>query len=154
MFGIEISAEVMWLVFGVFCFALEAFGLTGVGLFFAGLGGLGVAIMVKLGLVGDTSWVAQFAWFFALTAAWAAALWRPIKEYRMRRRKSDYSNMVGERGTVVGAPLVKGRDGQVKWSGTMMVAELIADSTQAEIAVGEPVIIKEVKGNRLLVDKA
>ena len=154
MAGVEISAEIIWVVFGVFCFALEAFGLTGVGLFFAGLGGLCIAIMVKIGLVGATSWVAQFAWFFALTAAWAAILWKPIKKYRMRRKKSDYNNIVGERGVVVEAPLTKGKDGKVKWSGAVMIAEIASDSTAQQIGVDEAVIIKNIKGNRLFVDNA
>ena len=153
MAGFEITTAIYWLMVGVLCFALEAIGLTGAGLFFAGLGALCLAVLVHLGVVGDMSWVAQFAWFFGLTALWAAALWQPLKNYRMRNRKSDYSNIVGERGTVVEVPLVKGKDCKVKWSGTVMIAELDKDSSIDEIAIDETVIVKKVEGNRLVVDK-
>ena len=151
---LPISTAIYWLAVGVFCFAMEAFGLTGAGLFFAGLGALCLSILVHLGVVGEMSWTAQFAWFFGLTALWAALLWQPLKNYRIRKRKSDYSNTVGERGVVVEMPLVQGKDCKVKWSGAVMIAELHKDSSIDEIAIGETVTIKEIEGNRLVVDKA
>lgn len=147
----HIDISIYWLIFGVVCFALEAFGITGVGLFFAGLGALSLAVLMQLGTPEPAAFVAQFAWFFGFTAVWAALLWKPIKDYRMRRKASDYSNMVGDRGTVAGKPLVKGKEGKVKWSGTTMVAEICPECTVAEIAVGESVVIKDVKGNKLFV---
>lgn len=145
---------IYWLIFGAFCFALEAFGLTGFGLFFAGLGAISLAILMQLGTPTNTEFVAQFAWFFGFTAVWTAVLWQPIKMLRMRKRSSDYSNMVGDRCTVVEMPLIANKEGRVKWSGTMMIAELITGSQTVEVAIGDAVVIKEVKGNKLFVDKA
>ena len=50
-------------------------------------------------------------------------------------------------------PLIKGKDGSVKWSGTVMISEIAEGSTTEQIDEGETVIIKSVKGNRLFVDK-
>lgn len=149
-----ISISIYWLIFGILCFALEALGMTGVGLFFAGLGSVVVAVIIESGLVGEQAYISQFAWFFALTVLWAAVLWKPIKNYRMHKKGADYSNMVGDYCKVAEIPLVKGKRGKVKWSGTTMIAELAEGSAAEVIAVDEDVVIKEVKGTTLYVDKA
>lgn len=147
-----ISIAIYWLVLSALCFALEVFGVVGVGFFFAGLGALSVAILMQTGTPAEAAFIAQFAWFFGFTMLWTAALWKPIKRYQSRKRPSDFSNMVGDRAIVVGAPLEKNKDGQVKWSGTLMVAELSQDSAAQSIGIDEAVVIKSVKGNRLFVD--
>ena len=149
-----IDVAVYWLIFAVFCFAMEAFGITGVGLFFSGLGAISVGVLMQTGTPLETSYTAQFAWFFVFTVIWAIVLWKPIKHYRSRNKGAEYSNMVGDRATVYEAPLTKGKEGQAKWSGAVMIAELVSDSTVDEVAVDEAVIIKEVKGNKLFVDIA
>lgn len=146
------SASIYWLILGVICIALEAFGITGIGLFFAGVGAFVTGVLIETGMVGIESYVAQFAWFFAFTALSAAALWKPMKTWKITRKGANYSNMVGERATVTGEALKRGKEGKVMWSGAPMVAELVSGAASESVAVGETVIIKDIKGNKLFVD--
>lgn len=146
------TISVYWLIFAAFCFAMEALGITGVGFFFAGLGAVSLGLLMELGIVSEQAFVAQFAWFFGFTAIWAALLWKPIKSYRIHKQGEVFNNMVGDKCVVIKAPIVKGKKGAVKWSGTVMHAELVATSSAEAVAVDEEVVIKEVKGNTLFVD--
>lgn len=150
----DVDVKILWLLFGVFCFAMEAMGLAGFGLFFAGLGAICLTLVMHFaGTPEQTEIIAQFAWFFAFTAIWTAILWQPIKQYRMRKRSTDFSNIVGDRATVVEGNLEKGKEGKVKWSGTLMLAELATDSEIETLEQGTTVIVKEVRGNVFVVDK-
>ena len=147
-----VDIAIYWLIFAAVCFGLEALGLSGIGFFFAGLGAVSLAVLMQTGTPEHTAIIAQFAWFFGFTALWAAIFWKPIKQYRMRKRQSDYSNIVGDRAIVVETPLTPKVEGKVKWSGAVMLAELVSDSEATEIAVDTAVVIKKVKGNKLFVD--
>lgn len=146
------SASIYWLILGVVCIGLEAFGVSGVGFFFAGLGAFVTGILIEAGIVVTDAYVAQFAWFFGFTTVTAAALWKPMQKWKITRQGANYSNMIGEKATAINAPLVRGKEGKVMWSGAPMVAELVSGSSAESIAVGESVIIKDVKGNKLFVD--
>jgi membrane protein implicated in regulation of membrane protease activity len=146
------TASIYWLIVGVICLALEGFGISGIGFLFAGFAAFLVGILIETSLISVDAYIAQFAWFFACTALSAALLWKPMKNWRLTKRDASYSNMIGERALVHGAPLVKGKEGSVMWSGTPMIAELIGTSSVENVAMDETVIIKDIKGNKLFVD--
>lgn len=148
-----LTASIIWLLIGMMCLALEAFGVSGVGFFFAGLAALGVGLVVETGLAGSDAYLAQFAWFFGFTALFAALLWKPLRRWHSRRGMAGVSadgGLIGARALVAGSGLEPGREGQVSWSGTLMTAELAAGITQA-VPAGETVLIVEVNGAKLIV---
>lgn len=147
------SVSYYWLVLGVICIAVEALGLSGVGFFFAGLASICVAVLAEAGLVGQSSYLAQFAWFFALTAVWAAILWKPIRRYyTLKKHSGGFSNIVGDTAIVTGDGLVKGKEGTVIWSGTIMKAEITPGAHIEHAGTGGQVIIVDVKGAKLIVE--
>jgi membrane protein implicated in regulation of membrane protease activity len=145
--------SIIWLVVGALCVALEAFGVSGVGLFFAGLAALCVAVIVESGVAAHGDFTAQLIWFFGLTVAWAALLWKPMKRFRLGSKDKPFSNIVGETAVVVGDGLRKGQEGQVQWSGTLMRAAIAADETAESFESGARVAIAEVEGNKLYVKR-
>lgn len=146
------NAPYLWLILGAAMLAVEAFGVPGIGFLFAGLGAITTGILIESDIVALDNTLGQFAWFFATTVGWTALLWGPIKRFRTSRASgSDYNNMVGGTATVSGGGLVKGKLGKVLWSGTTMQAELAAEYEGNGIAEGSDVIIREVKGTKLIV---
>ncbi len=149
---VDFAISYYWLIAGALLLAIEAFGVPGIGFLFAGLAAVVVGVLIHLGVIDETNQVAQFAAFFAITAAFAALLWKKLKEWRTNPSSSDsYSNMVGDTAIVSGGGLQKGKQGQVSWSGTTMTAE-IADDAGAEMLEDATVVtIVAVKGNKLIV---
>ncbi len=148
------SNTVFWLIVGSICVALEAFGVSGVGLFFAGLAALCVAVVVKAGLVLEDAYVMQAIWFFGLTTFWAILLWKPMKRLRFGSKgHKPYNSVVGETAVVSADGLRKGHEGQVQWSGTLMRAFIAHEETAETIEGGARVTIVEVEGNKLYVKR-
>ncbi len=146
------SISSWWLIAGAALMALEAFGIPGIGLFFAGLAAIIVGGLVTAEVMGAESYLIQLSLWFGMTVVMAVALWRPMKRWRLNPNSKDtFSNMVGDTATVQSAPLVKGTPGKVKWSGTTMGAELDPESITTEIPVGSLVEVVEVRGNTLIV---
>ncbi|AIL64720.1 hypothetical protein NOVO_01615 [Rickettsiales bacterium Ac37b] len=141
-----------WMVFGIILIILEVLTTPGIGILCAGLAAIMVGIMILSSLIFDNSYIIQFGWFFAWTVVWAAVLWKPLLQ--LRHSKPNYHNIVGERAVVYKNDLVKGKTGVVKWSGTVMNALIIDASGVSFISVNQEVIIKDLKGNVLLVDIA
>ena len=147
------NAPYLWVAFGAAMLAIEAFGLPGIGFLFAGLGAITAGILIEMGVMGTGNTTGQFAWFFGSTVAWTALLWKPMQRFRTRKATAgDYNNMVGNTATVSGGPLEKGKAGKVHWSGTTMQAELADDTAQDGVPEGTDVVIREVKGTRLIVE--
>ena len=144
------SPQYWWLIAGaVFC-VVEVFVVTGVGSLFLGLAALCVGGLVGFGVIAEDSTIAQFAWFFALIPAWAALLWKPLKNFRSE--SGEYKNMVGDTAVIAKHALHKGKPGQATWSGTIMTAELSEASSNSELPVGTQVKIIDVKGTTLVVE--
>lgn len=146
-----ISASILWLLAGAAMLALEAFGLPGIGLLFAGLGAILVGAAVEAGLVGTDNYAAQMAVFLIFTSIFAALLWKKLKSWRMNPRGETYQNMIGETAVIALSGLQKGATGQVRWSGTLMQAELDPSESAMGLAEGTIVKIVAVKGNVLHV---
>lgn len=140
-----------WLLAGAAFIAIEAFGVSGIGFFFAGLGALTVGIVIRLGIIDTGALLAQFAWFFALTAAWAALLWKPLRMFHTSRKGQlqPYNNMVGDTAKVGAGGLRKGHEGSAHWSGTIMRAEIAPEEMADFLSEGTPALIVRVEGNKL-----
>jgi len=143
------SASILWLIAGAILLALEAFGIPGVGFLFVGLGALATAITIEIGVLHPLAHISQFACFFITSAAITALLWKRLKTWRIGKGEG-YSNMVGDVAIVGKGGLVKGHEGEVRWSGTNMRAILHADAAEA-LAEGATVTIIAVKGNIVTV---
>ncbi len=149
-----IHPSFLWLIAGVVSIALEAFGISGIGFFFAGLAALCVGVFVELAVIGPEQIVLQLAVFGLFTAGWAFLLWKPMRKFRLSfgGRSSGYSNIVGETAIVTGAGLTPRTPGNVVWSGTVMKAELSDKAGDIEVTVGSQVMIVAVRGATLVVD--
>ncbi|MFZ4125790.1 MAG: NfeD family protein [Rickettsiales bacterium] len=139
------TPSIYWLIAGAAFLALEAFGLPGIGLLFVGLGALGTAITIEIGIVGAEDYVMQCAAFFITSAAFAIVLWKRLKAWRIGKEPS-YSNIVGDTAIVGKDGLTRGKEGIVHWSGTQMRASLAPEAADA-ISEGAHVTITAVKGN-------
>ena len=121
----------------------------GIGFLFAALGAISVGAFLIFGLIDDL--VHQFILFFAATAFWTALLWRPLKQF-ITGRNSGFNDMVGSTAIVYDKPLEIGKIGQVKWSGTIMKCELVAEAPgEKTIDQGSEVTITGVSKGILMV---
>ena len=121
----------------------------GVGFLFAALGAISVGAFLIFGLIDDL--VHQFILFFAATAFWTALFWRPLKQF-IAGRNSGFNDMVGSTAIVYDKPLEIGKIGQVKWSGTIMKCELVAEAQGEDtIDQGSEVTITGVSKGILMV---
>ncbi len=142
------SAFITWLLAGIVFLAVEAFGLPGVGLMFAGFGAFSVGVW--LNVAPSTTVLTQFVIFFGTTTIWAGLLWKPLKKFRIGKT-GGFSNIIGDTAFVSGSGLQKNIVGEASWSGTIMKAELAADAKVDSLATGEQVTITAISGNTLIV---
>lgn len=142
------TVSVYWLMAAAVWFALEAFGIPGIGFLFAGIGAFFTAGMVELGLIDPSHYVMQFAVFFVITTAATALMWKKLKSWRLNPNAPHYSNIVGTEAVVVDT--VDHDAGTVRWSGTLMQARL-QHGTVAVLQTGAKVTITAVHGNVLTV---
>jgi membrane protein implicated in regulation of membrane protease activity len=140
-----------WLAFGVGFLLLEAFGISGIGLLFAGCGALTTGTLLQAGMIPEEATMMQALVFAVSTGLWAALLWKPMQKFTLRKNAPGYSNMVGETAYVGGNGLKKGLPGEATWSGTIMNAELHESISATEIPAGAQVTIVDVVGNTLIV---
>ena len=148
------TPSIFWLLAGAIMLALEAFGAPGIGLLFAGLAAIIVGVATHNGIVGETAYIAQGALFFTFTAIFAALLWKKLKAWRLNPSSNEYQNMIGDSAVIALSGLQKGAVGQVRWSGTLMSAELDATESAHGLAEGTRVVITAVRGNVLVVKSA
>ncbi len=143
------ALSVIWLLTGALFIALEAFGIPGIGALFIGLGAILTGLFIELGIIASDAYVMQFAALFINSSILAVLLWKKVKQFRGAPGKAgNYQNMIGDEATVIGL-LTQGHKGQVRWSGTTMIAELA--SGEPDLTEGASVIITEVNGNVVTV---
>jgi membrane protein implicated in regulation of membrane protease activity len=143
------NAPYLWLVLGALMLAIEAFGATGIGFLFAGLGAIIAAIAAHLGWA-ETVW-GQTSYFFGATVLWAALLWIPMQRLKAQKHAGaeNFSNMQGDEVVVLSDVLEAGKTGEVRWSGTTMKAKLSEGSPS--LKKDDVALIAEVKGTLLIV---
>lgn len=144
------NVMIIWFVAGAIMVALEAFLLPGIGLLFSGFAAITTGALLIMGLIPVENTSAQFTAFFIATAFWAIALWKPLKAYLCKAGSGKYHNIVGSDAVIELDDLQPGKEGQVKWSGTSMVAKLHHDIHQP-LKRGSVVEIIEIAGNVLIV---
>ena len=141
------SPTILWLIAGAAFIALEVFGVPGIGFLFAGIAALIIGGLVEFDILASDDVLLQFALFSIMSLASAALLWKKLKT----KRAVPYSNMVGTEATVATGGLVGNKEGQVKWSSTLMRAQLMENDGNTTIAEGTTVIIQHVDGNLMFV---
>lgn len=137
------SPTIMWLIAGAVFIAIEIFGMPGLGFLFAGIGALLIGGAIEFGVIGAGDYLVQFALFFVFACISAAMLWKHLKP----RVKTSYSDIVGSEAVVAPPGLVGNREGQIKWSGTLMRARIVPNDGYDAIAEESAVIIHSVEGN-------
>lgn len=145
------NAGDLWLCAAVVLMLVEAFGLPGVGLVFAGLGALVVGFGVFSGVIAPDNPAAQWTLFFIASLIWALTLWKPMQRFRVGKRHGEYSNIIGGTAYVGAGGISRKHGGEVTWSGTIMRAELARNAGVEHIEAGTPVVITEVHGATLVV---
>lgn len=140
----------VWLIASVLLVAAEAFGVSGVGLLFAGLGALVTGAAVRLGWLAEDAYVVQWSLCFAATVVWALLLWKPLKALH-KPKHGGYQNMIGDTAYVGSNGLHGHKGGEVTWSGTIMKAQLAKHAGVESLDAGTPVEIVEVSGATLIV---
>ena len=141
------SVTALWLLAGAAFIGIEMVGVPGMGFFFAGIAALLVGGAIEIGLIAPENLLLQFALFFLFTSVSALLLWNKLKQIR----GPIYSNMVGTQAEVIGGGLAGTREGQVKWSGTIMRARLADEVVIDVLPAGTFVTISKVEGTLLHV---
>ena len=145
----ELSPSIIWLLAGSILIVFEVTILSGAGLLFAGLSAICVGVALITGWIESST--VQFITFFLLTGFWAAALWRPLKNF-MKSPQSGFDDMVGSIAVVCGDPIKSGQMGKVKWSGTIMKCKFSLETEEkVHLAAGTEVTIVEVSNGILIV---
>lgn len=144
IFGITVSAAVLWLLAAGILAIIEAFTLGLTSIWFAG-GAVGASIMAMLGF----SLPVQIAVFLLLSII-LIAVTRPLAKKRLNARveMTNIDAVMGQEGIVEEDIPVNG-SGQVRVDGKTWTAV----STGGEIEKGTLVIIKSVRGVTLTVEE-
>lgn len=142
----------LWLAAAVAFLLLEAFGLPGVGLVFAGLGSLVAGFAVFSHALEPDNYTAQILLFLIASVVWAVVLWKPMQRFRVGKRQGgEYHNIVGGTAYVGAQGLTRKDGGEVTWSGTIMRAELSRSAGVDVVEAGTAVVITEVHSATLVV---
>lgn len=146
---LSLSPSTIWLAVGAVFLVLEIIGFAGAGLIFAGLAGLSVGYAIQMGWLAEGSSLWQVAWFFILTAVWAALLWKPIKRFTKKPSSGApmYQNITGTRARAL-TDMAPGVEATVRWSGTVMRARLEGD---LPAKAGDELAVIRIEGNVLMV---
>lgn len=144
IFGITVSAAVLWLFAAGILAIIEAFTLGLTSIWFAG-GAVGAAIMAMMGF----SLPVQIAVFLLLSVI-LIAVTRPLARKRLNNRveKTNVEAIIGQEGMVEEDIPLHG-NGQVRADGKTWTAVSIG----GEIKKGTLVIIKSVRGVTLTVEE-
>ena len=125
-------------------------------LLFSSVSAICVGVLLYAGIGEQHDWISQFTVFFMLTAFFTLALWRPLKRLTGGKRADIHDqplhNIVGQDVVVVGNALVPGKEGQVRWSGTIVRA-MLAEGVNQEFQVDAVLVVVDVKGNIFIINK-
>ncbi len=144
---------IIWLVAGGLFIFLEAMAIPGVGFLFAGCAAITTGGLVQLGVIAEDQYVIQLAIFLSTSFAWAIILWIPLQRFHYKNKSTNFTNLVDDLAIVYKNPLIKGKQGEAKWSGTVMGAMLADNSPEEKLDEGTIVKIVSVSGNVLNVVK-
>lgn len=134
-----------WACIGFVAIVLEMIFISGFGMLFIGLGALSVAGM---SVFYPEMHHLQYMFFALFSCLWFAILWYPLKNFDHTSPSSEVKNFIGDRVEVM-SDLKPGSIGQVKWSGTIMNAELTANVKHI-VKTGEFLEVESVRGTVLI----
>lgn len=148
---IDYMAEI-WFLIGIILMILEvALGMTIV-LFFCSLAAFTLGFFLYFDRVDPANFIAQGIIFLLFTFAWAALLWKKLKNFRDSKNKDEYVNIIGQSAVIIN-DIHKGKTGTVRWSGTTVNAEIDPNSKHHLLAKGDEVTVIMVVNNIFIVDK-
>lgn len=148
---IDYVAEI-WFLIGIILMILEvALGMTVV-LFFCSLSAFTLGFFLYFGKVDPENFIGQGIIFLVFTFAWAALLWKQLKNFRDSKNKDEYVNIIGQSAVII-SDIHKGKTGTVRWSGTTINAEIDPNSKHHLLAKGDEVTVVKVVNNIFIVDK-
>ncbi len=134
-----------WALIGFIAIMLEMLFISGFGMLFIGLGALTVA---AANIFYPEMQHLQYMFFALFSCLWFAILWYPLKNFYHKSPLSEVKNFIGDRVEVI-SDLKQGSLGQVKWSGTIMNAELVP-TIKRIVKPGEVLEVKSVRGSVLI----
>jgi inner membrane protein len=141
-----------WLVFGMILIIAEIF-VPSFTIFWFGLGGLVVAGLLLLFASISFAWQ-LFVW--AIASCLFTFLWfkfiRPMMSDRTRAGLSREA-AIGETGRVIRIP-EHGRRGMVRFSIPLLGSEEWPFICDADVSIGDRVVVVDISGNTLVVNKA
>jgi membrane protein implicated in regulation of membrane protease activity len=147
-----ISYALFWYITGGLFLMLEMFGISGIGLFFAGLGAVGTGMLFSFGLLDSTSlFMTQFGVFSALSFGFGVLLWKPFKNF-MNHNAGSYHHITGNHVDII-EDLQPGKMGSVKWGGTIMRAKLAKDQTAIDYKSANQAVVDSVQDGVLMIKK-
>ncbi len=141
-----------WFILGLVLIILEVvLGFTIV-LLFSGIAAFTMGFLLFFKLAIFESIYMQGAAFFAITLAWAALLWKPLKRLKDRNANKDgVKNFVGQTVEIIDADLEKGKIGNAKWSGTIVKVMLHPEFREEKLTVGTIARIVDVRDKNFIV---
>lgn len=144
IFGITVSAAILWIIAAAIFAIIEALTLGLVCIWFAG-GAVGAAIAAMLG----ASPIVQVVVFLGVSIV-LLALTRPIARKRLndKTEKTNVDALIGQTG-IVEEKITKYKTGQVKADGKVWTAAC----ESGEIDEGTVVVIKFIKGVTVTVEE-
>ena len=141
--------EQLWLtILGVISIILEMGFISGIGFLFIGLGALSVAGLIEFNLIKENNLLNILLALISLSSFYFLIFWKFFKNAQMQDTK-NYGEIIGKEAIVIYSDIKGHTIGKVKWSGTIMNAQLI--DTNYYIKEGETVKIVKVKGNILFI---
>ena len=141
--------EQLWLtILGVTSIILEMGFISGIGFLFIGLGALSVAGLIEFNLIKEDNLLNILLALISLSSLYFLIFWKFFKNAQMQDTK-NYGEIIGKEAIVIYSNIKGHTIGKVKWSGTIMNAQLI--DTNDYIKEGETVKIVKVKGNILFI---
>jgi membrane protein implicated in regulation of membrane protease activity len=141
--------EQLWLtILGVVSIILEMGFISGIGFLFIGIGALSVAGLIEFNIIKGDSLLSILLSLVILSSLYFLIFWKFFKKAHTQTLK-NYNDIVGKEAVVIYSDIKSHIIGNVKWSGTIMNAQLADTNDYAK--EGETVKIIKVKGNILFI---
>lgn len=143
----------MWLILGVLMIIAEIYAIYGVGFLFLGLGSLTTAVLLfKFPILYSS----QITTVGLSSIVWFLILWYPLKNFRNKKNHTTNGvlirDLVGSDVKVISEQIAPGEVGEVAWSGTIMKAKLLKNSSFFAYK-GEMLCVEKVKGNMVFCSR-
>ncbi len=141
--------EQLWLtILGVVSIILEMGFISGIGFLFIGIGALSVAGLIEFNIINKDNLLSILLALVSLSSLYFLIFWKFFKKAHMQTLK-NYNDIIGKEAVVIYSDIKGHTTGNVKWSGTIMNAQLV--DTSDFVKEGETVKIIKVKGNILFI---